>query len=679
MPLIAILILLAPIWSDEVLAVETLKLGGSGLTWHETSLDSSGLTLVGNVLTPTEIDSTENLLKHTIRNRHGDSTGVADGTKGTAFVTLFNRDFGELKDIFPDLTDGRLATGWRVYDSESSNGAELNVALDGAQRLHRIRLNRGTDPDDEYLKTQRLNPDDFSLRGYELFVATQAIQERIFSGTARRDTQIVDHITGTIKDSIITAPTDTLDITRKVLFTLLHTDPDHGEPELDVRFAPRSVRFIKLRSTTPDYLMLMGDLEVFGIGIATSASYQSEIFDLGMPANFGTVDVFAHTNPSGAPGTRVELVTRSSSSPRTTLYFQPTQVPGVLIEISEDEIDRSLHGTYGAIEVKNTPEELAKRHNIHRLSDFSRWSRAYPSLPAPLSSPSPRQWVQFDLEIKSDGLSGRAVVDSLVFEYSVPAIADSVIGEISPGVVELGETTEFTYHLRSVFSPTWRGRGFDTVFITTPFEAAAIEVRVEGTPVPFDPRWIPSSSQLRIQFDGGSGARSEQQVEVDFRSLITVAGTVFRGAVDDCQPGAADECQSDAFNQVVLSGDASDLAESNSLAVSARLDPSLFARIELSSPVVTPNGDGANDTVTLDYILLKATDPVRVRARVYDLAGRQVRELKDDEDLSGPETVLWDGMDDRRALVPPGLYLLRLTVESDDGEQTYVHPLAVVY
>ncbi|MBM4129956.1 T9SS type A sorting domain-containing protein [bacterium] len=56
------------------------------------------------------------------------------------------------------------------------------------------------------------------------------------------------------------------------------------------------------------------------------------------------------------------------------------------------------------------------------------------------------------------------------------------------------------------------------------------------------------------------------------------------------------------------------------------------------------------------------------RLRVYDLAGRLVRELVDAPLAAGPQAVTWDGRDRNDEPVPSGVYLLRLS--ADGGEHS---------
>ena len=63
----------------------------------------------------------------------------------------------------------------------------------------------------------------------------------------------------------------------------------------------------------------------------------------------------------------------------------------------------------------------------------------------------------------------------------------------------------------------------------------------------------------------------------------------------------------------------------------------------MSHPVFTPNGDGINDQVELNYSLLQLVKPVGVEVGIYDLAGRRVRTVLDAESASGAYAVAWDG------------------------------------
>ena len=65
--------------------------------------------------------------------------------------------------------------------------------------------------------------------------------------------------------------------------------------------------------------------------------------------------------------------------------------------------------------------------------------------------------------------------------------------------------------------------------------------------------------------------------------------------------------------------------------------------------------------------------PVKVRVRVYTLAGRPVRTLEAEELLSaGPMQILWDGLDNDYSRLSPGVYLYKLRAETMGAEALHV-------
>ena len=507
--------------------------------------------------------------------------------------------------ILKELIDEQYTTGWRVYTN--TNGAELEVDMGAVFVLQRIYLHRGV-----------LNDDERSLRGYEFYV---------------NDGDSLNFIGD------------------KPVYSLIAQDRSHGLPELDLSFSPTQVRYFKLRSTGERGFQ-MGDLEVFGVGVTPFAQYISRVIDLGDAANMGPVNVYSSINGEA----KTQFSTKTGYVANDSLYFSQTGIPGEFEEVSLDDFDRTLDPSYAGIIRENT-------------RDWSTWSPPYAQLEdAEINAPDNRRYFQFQFKLLSGSLLDKAVVDSVVISYTTPAIADSVIAEISPTTAILGQENDFTYHLRSVTAND--KRGFDTVIIRTPFPARATGLGIDGIEIN-DFTWQGEDGRLQVTFPNNRITRSGQTIDVRFTSLMTISGTEFRGEVADSQ--------SDAFPQRIIFGNANDDAIDNTLVVSARIDNKLFTGVDFSSDLITPNGDGINDQIALEYILLKATDPVGVQVIIYDLSGREVRRLYDARDSSGPNQVAWDGRDDNNTTVRPGLYLIRLEANTDAGDATQMRSVAVVY
>ena len=64
---------------------------------------------------------------------------------------------------------------------------------------------------------------------------------------------------------------------------------------------------------------------------------------------------------------------------------------------------------------------------------------------------------------------------------------------------------------------------------------------------------------------------------------------------------------------------------------------------------------------------------VKVRVRVYTLAGRPIRTLEAEEILpAGPVQIVWDGLDNDYARLSPGVYLYKVRAETAGAETTHV-------
>ena len=105
----------------------------------------------------------------------------------------------------------------------------------------------------------------------------------------------------------------------------------------------------------------------------------------------------------------------------------------------------------------------------------------------------------------------------------------------------------------------------------------------------------------------------------------------------------------------------------------------LILDLNVNAAAFSPNGDGINDDLRVSYILLRALQEVRIDLALYDLSGRTVRRLQNEGAVNGPQELHWDGRDDSGVAVPPGLYLLHLSVETDTGTEEQSRLVGVAY
>ena len=130
----------------------------------------------------------------------------------------------------------------------------------------------------------------------------------------------------------------------------------------------------------------------------------------------------------------------------------------------------------------------------------------------------------------------------------------------------------------------------------------------------------------------------------------------------------------------MIAGNADDLSDSDRLRVAlVRIPRRPIHALRLSPPAFTPNGDGANDLLQIEYELVNLAGNVPVRIAVYDLSGRRVGEVGAGRAASGLHRTSWDGRDRQGTPLPPGLYLLELAVTSDNGEERARRLVSLAY
>jgi len=94
----------------------------------------------------------------------------------------------------------------------------------------------------------------------------------------------------------------------------------------------------------------------------------------------------------------------------------------------------------------------------------------------------------------------------------------------------------------------------------------------------------------------------------------------------------------------------------------------------------TPNADDVNDEAAISFDLHELTDKRPVVVGIWTLDGRPVRRFTPALLASGrPAPHYWNGRDDAGSLVPPGVYLVRVELDSDAGQQTATGTVSVAY
>lgn len=411
---------------------------------------------------------------------------------------------------------------------------------------------------------------------------------------------------------IIAASPDKLP--NKTLFTLMGQDGSNNRDTVDVRFPLQYVRYLRLQSTQR-FNWEIDEIEMFGQGFVPEASYLSQVFDFDSPSLWGRLR-WVEEWLGRAGKSRIAVRTRSGSRP--------------------------------------SPEE--------DLDDWSAWSPPYLSANAQISSPSPRRYFQFKIDFESDGLEDGTAVDSLTFELSRPALAETIIGEIWPQEVPIGLDTTFIYVIQ-----VGRARGFDRLEINTPAPVRAVRsLLLDDQEMSFEAEI--GDRGLNLSFARQTGSH---RLQVDFDTAVLRYETVFTGRLLDSQ--------TEALPQEIEAGDVIGAFSGDDLTVRVPLKGELIHRLWAAPNPFTPNGDGINDQTLVTYDLLYLTRTVPVALKIYDLTGKLVADLQVQDAHSGRHLQRWDGRDTQDQLLPPGLYVAQVEVETDSGTERRSSIVAIAY
>lgn len=450
----------------------------------------------------------------------------------------------------------------------------------------------------------------------------------------------------------------------------------------NARFPTQPLQFIFLNF--PE-LGVIAEVEFYGEGFVQKSQYRSKEIDIGEPVNFGRVipyfNGFAKESIESEPELLPEnpitfsLETQTGRDDTPQVYTIYTELRTER-EVSFAQWDRAPRDDYVRPGARG-PE----RPDVENWSFWSVPQEASAGEGIDILSPDNRQYLKINFTMESDDLFTYGQMDSLVVEYS-PLLVDAVVGEVAlqdepqpPGrktEVPLGEERIFTFDVRADFESATKS-GFDALRLQTPARVQFIGLEMGAPLVAVEPDSIAEKrGELIVYFPSNPiVADHNRPLRLLFKTGIFSFNALFQGEIfvvgGEGQPQSID------------AGDANAEVSTNSIEVLAPSDRlAVLSTLDLASTVVTPNGDGRNDALELAYSLL-GVQASRVVFAIYDLRGRTVRTLLDASRSEGRYVEEWDGRGEGSGRVAPGLYLARLSVETDAGDFTRTRIIAVAY
>ena len=462
---------------------------------------------------------------------------------------------------------------------------------------------------------------------------------------------------------------------------------------------PRYIRFIRLRATSAIPFEIE-KLQVFGEGFFPTARYISPIIDMGRPANWGLVRTLQE-QVGAADMADMQLRTRSGHDPSPLAY---TRKQVALQDAPEIPLSAAnpgeplLRQEYLKLPERGRQGDDWERGSVRDdLANWSPWTSPYAleelAAGTQILSPGPSRYFQFRVEFQSQHLEASHILQQIGLEFSSPPLADALIGEIFPREVPAAADVPFVYAVRAVMESD-SVQGFNSFEVFTPSRVSRVE-RIEiidaGGQQVLDHTFavadgVATEGEVAItamddqRFAVGFPAIDQHDavLKIHFVSRVLAFSTRFGGR--------ALLLAEDAF-QGITPGDAALLAEGDAATESGTTvlsravnEGSLIGHFALGTEVLTPNGDGVNEVLDVNFEVLAVIGKARIVIDLWDVGGRRVRRLFDAEGQNGAyAAVHWDGTDERGRRVAPGIYLVGIEVQGDARSGQMVRPVCVAF
>ena len=391
------------------------------------------------------------------------------------------------------------------------------------------------------------------------------------------------------------------------------------------------------------------EFQMFSPGYPAEVVLLSEYINLGELAGDGQPKVIkaVHWDADTAPGTQIQLRTRSGNTQGQEYTFY-NKIGEEITQEKWNTVPKVLRGKVDTSVVVG--------------EDWSNWSNMYKRSGEAFKSDSPRRFIQMELILSTEDYNVAPLVRSLSLEY-VDALVDGARGSIFPKVAKPNEDTKFSYKLAPDFKSD--NVGFDTMRLIIPDLSS-----VHGIEVLYDEQLIPIKT-LDVVADSVLISMPTRvvadTVQIDFTTRLVQNSSVIKldlGSTDS--PGLWQNVEPDERrSEVVL---LPELVTSNRV----------FDELVISNRMLTPNQDGINDDLDLNFVMLKVNvaDPVVVE--ICDLSGRVVADLSNTGGGSN-YSYKWDAKVPSGTIVSPGIYFLKVNANLDAGDITKFYTISVAY
>ncbi len=602
-------------WVVPGAATERLVVGSGGIAWNEVQDSTAFLVVTLDSIYLPAVRPGENLAAGALARGGRIFAVVGPDTGGVPPDSVFHPQLAW-------MIDGDASTAYDPDEVGIPRSTPVLIDLGGTFTIDRVRVFPRLDSQHR----------DLFPQAFDLEIAAPSLPLRFFFEYLNQ------------RFSPLTRATRTLPNERSII----------DWPGLRQVTGERVARYLSWK-TPEDFPWEVAELEVYAAGSSPSGDFVSLPMVGTGTSVWGRV-LIDGGSPEGLP---VIIQTRTGPDDEPRHYF-------VDVGPLRRQVTRAVWEN-----IEKIPDSAGLQGPVTPNPAWSSWQTVVGGV---VLSPGPNRFIQFRLQLLNPGTS----VSTLVFEYATRPIADKLLAEIDPRVVDPGEETAFTLALemRSVREEYRTDTGFRFLEVATAAEIIGVDsVFVDDVPVVFTHERTDTGFRLdlwrRVYLDGSF-------VSVHFRGRVFADATRFDVRLTDLRfsPDAPPE----EVNQYAAEGDADPFTVGAELEVrlSDHENTSIVADPTPSTIVITPNGDGVNDVFTLPFALFKLTREAPVFVEVFDLSGAPVRRGLT-HSSSGRFVRVWDGTRPSGDFVEPGVYIYRIRVDADARTVEHFGVVHVVY
>lgn len=264
----------------------------------------------------------------------------------------------------------------------------------------------------------------------------------------------------------------------------------------------------------------------------------------------------------------------------------------------------------------------------------------------------PRRYMQYRATLYTSTLETPRL-DSFKMFYDTSLVATVARARITPQTVEILKEAVVNYEVTLTLDQ--RSLGIDTLVLRTAVPIVVTGVLLDNAPVGFNASITPGRIAIGLSPRVTSGARLVAQIKL---TPVLLSNRIPSQVISSLRPDNPQRVD------VQMAG-----GEEGWTLFTTGVPDQIISTAEIDPNPFTPNGDGRNDQTHISFIVTNLEVPRPLIVEVFDISGRLVRTLLDRASSARAyveqDAIVWDGRDDGGRLMPPGLYLLQIRVETD--------------